>query len=188
MPAFFPCLRERHRELIAAQRVFFIATAASTGRINLSPKGMDTLRVLDDTTVAYLDLTGSGNETAAHLLADGRCTLMFCSFDEDPTILRIYGRGEAIGAADPRWEELRARFPDLPGVRQIMRIEVESVQTSCGYAVPIADAMRPRERLVRWLERKGPEELARYRSRKNRQSIDGFPTGLPADDDAEDEA
>lgn len=157
--------------------MFFIATAASTGRINLSPKGMDTLRVLDDMTVAYLDLTGSGNETAAHLRADGRCTVMICSFDAKPIILRLYGRGDVVRPTDPEWDGLHAVFPELPGARQIMRIHVESVQTSCGYAVPIAERMEPRDRLLRWLERKGPDGLRRYRARHNVRSIDGLPTG-----------
>ena len=137
MARFYPALEEKHRAFIAAQKIFFTATGTAESRLNLSPKGMDSLRVLSDRRVAYLDLTGSGNETAAHLAHDGRMTMMWCSFDADPLILRLYGRGSAVRRQDPEWGELRHRFPDLPGERQLIVLDIESVQTSCGYAVPL---------------------------------------------------
>ena len=136
MSEFFDHVTPELAGFIRAQLVFFVATAAPEGRINLSPKGMDTFRVLDRNRVGYLDLTGSGNETAAHLLRDGRITIMFCSFDKNAEIARIYGRGSAIRPDHSRWPELIVNFPKLPGVRQVMEIRVESAMTSCGYAVP----------------------------------------------------
>src|SRR5688500_785364 len=118
MARFYPALNDFHREFIAEQKLFFVASAPDEGRINLSPKGMDTFRCLDETTVAYLDLTGSGNETAAHLRENGRITIMFCSFSEKPLILRLYGRGEVVRAGDEGWEELAQSFEILTGTRQ----------------------------------------------------------------------
>jgi hypothetical protein len=163
------------RRFIERQRMFFIATAAAEGRINLSPKGMQTFRVLDDRRVGYLDLTGSGNETAAHLRHDGRMTVMFCSFDEKPLILRLYGRGRVVRPGDAEWEQTLARFEPLAGQRQIMLLEVESVQTSCGWGVPMYAWQAEREELPRWVEKLGSEGLERYRRQNNRQSIDGLP-------------
>ena len=136
MSEFFDHITTEMKQFIEAQPVFFVATAARESRINLSPKGMDTFRVLDEKRVAYLDLTGSGNETAAHLLHDGRITIMFCSFDSNARIARLYGRGVVIHPTDERWPKLIANFPKLPGVRQVMEINVESAMTSCGYGVP----------------------------------------------------
>ena len=137
MARFYPALEVKHRDFIAAQKLFFTATGTASSRLNLSPKGMDSLRVLSDSRVAYLDLTGSGNETAAHLKHDGRMTLMWCSFDADPLILRLYGRGHAVRRQDAEWAELHHHFPALPGERQLIVLDIESVQTSCGYAVPL---------------------------------------------------
>ena len=181
MARFYPQLEDSHRAFIAAQHLFFTATATAGGRINLSPKGMDSLRVLDPRRVAYLDLTGSGNETAAHLGHDGRITLMFCSFDTDPLILRLYGRGRAVRRQDPAWAGLRPQFPDLPGERQLIVIDVESVQTSCGYAVPRYDYRGERDTLARWAEKKGAAGLLDYWREKNTLSIDGLPTRLLED-------
>ena len=178
MARFYPVLEAKHRSFIAAQKLFFTATALSEGRINLSPKGMDSLRVIDAQCVAYLDLTGSGNETAAHLKHDGRMTIMFCSFDADPLILRLYGRGRAVRRQDAAWETWRAHFPALPGERQIIVLDIESVQTSCGYAVPQFDYRGERDTLVRWAEKKGTLGLLEYWREKNRVSIDGLATGL----------
>src|SRR5260370_27878990 len=136
MSKFFDTISPELAKFIRAQPVFFVATAASGSGINLSRKGMDTLRVLDEKRVAYLDLTGSGNETAAHLLHDGRITIMFCSFDANAEIARIYGRGAVIRPADERWAELIAHFPKLSGVRQILEISVESAMTSVGDGEP----------------------------------------------------
>ncbi len=139
---------------------------------------MDSLRVIDAQCVAYLDLTGSGNETAAHLKHDGRMTMMFCSFDADPLILRLYGRGRAIRRQDAAWPAWRAHFPALPGERQIILLDIESVQTSCGYAVPRFDYLGERDTLMRWAEKKGTLGLLEYWREKNRVSIDGLATGL----------
>jgi predicted pyridoxine 5'-phosphate oxidase superfamily flavin-nucleotide-binding protein len=181
MARFYPQLEDSHRSFIAAQHLFFTATATAAGRINLSPKGMDSLRVLDPRRVAYLDLTGSGNETAAHLAHDGRITLMFCSFDADPLILRLYGQGRAVRRQDADWAGLRGHFPDLPGARQLIVVDVDSVQTSCGAAVPHYDYRGERDTLVRWIEKKGPVGLLDYWREKNTVSIDGLPTRLLED-------
>ena len=181
MARFYPALEAKHRAFIAAQKIFFAATGTADSRLNLSPKGMDSLRVLADTRVAYLDLTGSGNETAAHLKHDGRMTLMWCSFDTDPLILRLYGRGRAVHRQDAEWGALRRHFPELPGERQIIVLDIESVQTSCGYAVPMYAYQGERDTLARWAEKKGTVGLLDYWREKNQVSIDGLPTDLLED-------
>ncbi|KRA81435.1 pyridoxamine 5'-phosphate oxidase family protein [Altererythrobacter sp. Root672] len=174
MAEFFEALNEKHAAMITAQPVFFVATAAEDARINLSPKGYDCFRILSPTRVAYLDLGGSGNETNAHLLADGRITLMFCNFQQPALILRIYGRGEPVVPWDRGWDELAAHFTMLPGTRQIFDIQVESVQTSCGYGVPIMELQRERPTLLKHHAQADPREWAgKYRTR--RESIDGLP-------------
>jgi hypothetical protein len=180
MAKFFARLDQHLRDFIAEQKIFFTATAPADGRINLSPKGMDTLRCVDDGTVAYLDLTGSGNETAAHLAENGRLTIMFCSFSESPLILRLYGRGRVVRDGDAGWDALRAHFSSsYPGERQIIVLEVESAQTSCGFAVPVYELQRERQKLVEWIATKGEDGIREYRREKNRVSIDGLPTHLP---------
>ncbi|MCB9732223.1 MAG: pyridoxamine 5'-phosphate oxidase family protein [Deltaproteobacteria bacterium] len=181
MAQFFDALSDDHRAFIAEQHLFFVATACADGRVNLSPKGMDTLRVLDDRTVAYLDLTGSGNETAAHLAADGRITMMLTSFGKKPLILRLYGRGDVVRPGDAAWEALAGHFTLLTGTRQIIRVAIDSVQTSCGYAVPRYELVAERQTLVDWADRKGPDGLIAYRRDKNRRSIDGKPA-YPGDE------
>ena len=181
MARFSPALESRHREFIAAQKLFFTASGTASSRLNLSPKGMDSLRVLSDSRVAYLDLTGSGNETAAHLKHDGRMTLMWCSFDADPLILRLYGRGRAVRRQDAEWGELHRHFPALPGERQLIVLDIESVQTSCGYAVPMYTYTGERDTLQRWAEKKGAVGLLDYWREKNQVSIDGLPTRLLED-------
>jgi hypothetical protein len=181
MARFYPALEDKHRAFIAAQKIFFTASGTADSRLNLSPKGMDSLRVLSDSRVAYLDLTGSGNETAAHLKHDGRMTLMWCSFDADPLILRLYGRGRAVRRQDAEWGGLRGHFPALPGERQLIVLDVESVQTSCGYAVPLYTYAGERDTLARWAEKKGPVGLLEYWREKNQVSIDGLPSGLLED-------
>ncbi len=179
MAEFFDALTERHVAMIAAQSVFFVATAAEDARINLSPKGYDAFRVLSPTRVAYLDLGGSGNETNAHLLADdeghgGRITLMFCNFQQPAQILRIYGRGRPVLPWERDWDELAAHFTLLPGTRQIFDIAVESVQTSCGYGVPLMSLEKERLTLVKHHAQSDPVEWAgKYKRR--RESIDGLP-------------
>ncbi len=162
---------------LEAQPMFFVATATSDPetRVNVSPRGLDTFRVLEPNRVAWLDLTGSGVETIAHLRADGRVTLMFCAFDGPPEIIRLYGCGEVREPEDGAYGELRPRFPDLPGERAIVDVAVSRVASSCGFGVPRMDLVGPREQLVTFAERKGPGKMAEYRARKNVQSIDGLP-------------
>ena len=174
MAEFFDELNDAHRAMIAAQPLFFVATAAADARINLSPKGYDCFRVLGPKRVAYLDLGGSGNETNAHLLADGRITLMFCNFRQPALILRIYGRGSPVVPWDREWDELAAHFALLPGTRQIFDIAVESVQTSCGYGVPLMTLERERPTLLKHHARADPGEWAGKHKRR-RTSIDGLP-------------
>lgn len=181
MARFYPALETKHRAFIAAQKVFFTASGTSHSRLNLSPKGMDSLRILADSRVAYLDLTGSGNETAAHLKHDGRMTLMWCSFDADPLILRLYGHGHAVRRQDAEWATLHHHFAALPGERQLIVLDIESVQTSCGYAVPLYAYQGERDTLARWAEKKGPVGLIEYWREKNQVSIDGLPTNLLED-------
>jgi Pyridoxamine 5'-phosphate oxidase len=175
MADFTETLTEKHVEMIGKQPVFFTATAAADGRINLSPKGYDCFRVLSPSQVAYLDLGGSGNETHAHLTVDGRITLMFCNFDRPALILRIYGRGAPVLPQDDGWGALASHFELLPGTRQIFLIDVESVQTSCGWGVPYMSFDRERETLKK--AHSGMEAdawIARAQGRT--QSIDGLPT------------
>ena len=178
MSEFFDKITPELAKFIVKQPVFFVATAAPGARINLSPKGMDTFRVLDEKRVGYLDLTGSGNETAAHLLHDGRITIMFCSFDKNAEIARIYGRGAVIRPTDERWPTLIAHFPKLSGVRQIMEISVESAMTSCGYGVPRMREMTERDTLEKYWTTRGEEKKEQYQQDHNLRSIDGLPTGM----------
>lgn len=173
---FTDTLSPDHEAMIAKQAVFFTATAAADGRINLSPKGMaDTFKVLSPSRVAYLDLGGSGNETHAHLAADGRITIMMCNFEQPALILRIYGRGCAVLPQDPDWAELAGHFTLLPGTRQIFDIAVESVQTSCGWGVPIMHVDHERVTLPNYHAQSDPEKWVAKMSTRTR-SIDGLPT------------
>lgn len=175
MAEFSETLNEQHAALIGKQPIFFTATAAAEGRINLSPKGYDAFRVLSPTRVAYLDLGGSGNETHAHLSVDGRITVMFCNFEQPALILRIYGTGRAVLPQDDEWDELAAQFILLPGTRQIFVIDVESVQTSCGWGVPFMSFERERETLQK--AHAGFDENAWLAKAQGRnKSIDGIPT------------
>ena len=180
MAEFFPALTPEHRAFVARQPVFFVATAAEDARINLSPKGMDSFRVLDERTVAYLDVGGSGNETNAHLLADGRITIMFCAFDQPALIFRIYGRGRAVLPQDDGWAELHARFTPLPGTRQIFVVAIDQVQTSCGWGVPQMELVRERQTLNKYHEKYTDEQRLAFYSAHEGVSIDGLPTRLPA--------
>lgn len=178
MAAFFDSLSDELIAFIERQPVFFVATAAADGRVNLSPKGQDCFRVLSPNACAFLNLTGSGNETDAHLKRDGRITVMFNSYDKKPLILRLYGRGRTAPSGSLAFEETISRFPDIPGARQIVFIDIESVQTSCGYAVPEMDLVRQRPVLNQWAQAAGPEKIAAYWREKNTKSIDGFDTTL----------
>lgn len=178
MAKFYPALTPELRDFITAQQVFFVASAPRQGRVNLSPKGLDSLRILADDCLAYIDHTGSSNETAAHLLDDGRMTMMFCSFSGSALLLRVYGQGRAVQRTAPEWPALAAHFPAMPGVRQIIVMQVESLQTSCGGGVPLFEYQGQRDELPRWAEKKGAEGMRAYREQKNRVSIDNLPTGL----------
>ena len=178
MAKFFGEISGEQRDFLEAAPVFFVATAAPEGRINLSPKGYDSLRVLDPRRVAWVNLTGSGNETAAHLPRDDRLTLMVMGFGNRPMILRLFGRARAVHRRDPDWPGLAAALPRLPGARQIVTLAVESVQTSCGYGVPKMKMTAERDTLLRWAEDKGEAGLRRYWAERNAASIDGLPTGI----------
>jgi hypothetical protein len=173
----FSSLRPDLAQWWCDQPMFFVATAPSggDGHVNLSHKGYDTFRVLAADRVAYLDLTGSGVETVAHLRENGRVTLMACAFRGNPRISRIYGRGHVHVVGSPEFEALAPQFPDLPGQRAIIDIEVERVTTSCGYSVPLMDLVEDRERLLDWARAKGDDGVVEYRQQKNAISIDGLP-------------
>jgi hypothetical protein len=172
---FFTALTNKHRAFIAKQPVFFTATAAEGARINLSPKGMDSFRVLDDHRVGYLDVGGSGNETQAHLNANGQITIMMCAFDRPALIFRIYGHGKAVLPQDADWDRLVHHFTILPGTRQIFEITIDSIQESCGWGVPFMAFDRERQTLSKYHAAEDPvERLAKIQKRT--KSIDGLPT------------
>lgn len=161
---------------IREQPMYFVATAPSEGgRVNLSPKGLDTLRLLDEHTAAYLDLTGSGAETIAHVRQNGRITLMLCAFAGPPRILRMSGAGEVAIKGDAAYDALVSHFDELPGARAIITVHIDRVQTSCGYAVPRMELVEDRDTLLTWAERRGDDGLAAYWEEKNATSVDGLP-------------
>jgi len=177
----FTCIEAKHHEFILQQHVFFVASAAAEGRVNVSPKDGAALRILSPDRVAYLDQTGSGNETAAHLLANGRLTIMFCAFEGAPLILRLYGQGWALPRGGSAYSDLLASAfanEERPGSRQIVVLDIDRVQTSCGYGVPLFEYVAERPTLTRWAEAKGEAGLEEYRQAKNAFSIDGLPTGI----------
>jgi hypothetical protein len=179
MSAQFTALTERHEKFIAAQQLFFVATAARDGRVNVSPKGLDTFRVLCPNRVVWLNGTGSGNETAAHLLDTPRMTIMFCSFAREPLILRLYGAARAVHPPEEEWSELAGLFPPIRGARNIFLLDVDLVQTSCGYGVPLFEHLAQRTLMDGWAKKKGEDGIGAYWHEKNRVSLDGLPTGLP---------
>lgn len=181
MAARFESIGVNHRAFIEKQHVFFVASAAPGTRVNISPKGLDSLRVLDERTAVYLDLTGSGNETAAHLQADGRLTFMFCAFEGPPLILRLYGCGRVLPRGGFDYVDLLARYfngEERMGARQMVRLDVDLVMTSCGYAVPNMEFRNERPGLDAWAAQKGADGLIAYRREKNTTSLDGLPTGF----------
>jgi hypothetical protein len=174
----FAVIGPQHREFIEQQRIFFTATAAPGARVNVSPREGSALRVLGDNSVAYLDRTGSGNETAAHLRADGRMTIMFCAFQGAPLILRLYGQAQVLPSGSPAYADLLAEAfggEEPMGARQIVRLEIDLVQSSCGFGVPMFEHVADRPNLTRWAKAKGPDGLVAYRQEKNTRSIDGLP-------------
>jgi hypothetical protein len=178
MAKFYTELNESLREFIHAQHMFFTASAPNQGRINLSPKGLDTFRILSDKRVAYLDLTGSECETAAHLADNGRLTLMFCSFEDKPLILRLYGRGSVVHPRDSQWQEMHGHFATLPGERPIIVLDIESIMTTCGFAVPLFEYKAQRNTLQDFTCKMGEQRMDQYRHEHNQRSIDGLPTYL----------
>ena len=173
------------QKFIERQNLFFVATAAPDGRVNLSPKGADTLRVLDHHRLRWLNLSGSGNETAGHIRQSNRITLMFCAFDGDALILRVYGKAKIIHPRDSEWEEAIADFPAMAGSRQVFDVTIDNVQTSCGTGVPVMTYERNRAEteLVPYYDELGPDGVDAYWRKKNVETIDGFQTGLFEDQD-----
>ncbi|MDP9375326.1 MAG: pyridoxamine 5'-phosphate oxidase family protein [Chloroflexota bacterium] len=180
MARTYPAITDELRTFIETQQLFFVASAplAAEGHVNVSPKGLDCLRVLGPLRVAYLDLTGSGNETSAHLRENGRITLMFCAFAGPPRILRLYGTGATALPGSSLWTELHPLFPSYPGARQIIVADITRVQTSCGFGVPLYDYTGQRDTLLNWAETKGDQGMETYRQQKNGRSIDGLTTPL----------
>ena len=177
----FDNLSDTHIAFIEKQHLFFVGSAGSEGFVNVSPKGMDSLRVTGPNEVIWLNLTGSGNETAAHVLENNRMTLMFCSFTEKPLILRVFGEAEVIHARDAQWSELLQLFPAHSGRRQVFRLKVNMVQTSCGFAVPFMDFVGERDTLEKALKKKEESGIENYWREKNSLSLDGKYTGIEGD-------
>jgi predicted pyridoxine 5'-phosphate oxidase superfamily flavin-nucleotide-binding protein len=171
-------INEVLQEFITQQHLFFVGTAASDGRINVSPKGMDTFRIINKNKVVWLNLSGSGNETAAHLIENDRITLMFCAFEGKPLILRLYGYAKVYHDRDSQWADLISLFPHFVGARQVIEVEIDLVQTSCGFGVPRFDFVEQRDLLTNWAEKKGSEGLKTYWKEKNQISLDGKPTKI----------
>lgn len=169
---------DKLKRFIEDQKIFFVGTATADSRINISPKGMDSLRVLDTNRVVWLNVTGSGNETAAHLQGNPRMTIMFAALEGDPMILRIYGKAKVIHKNDPEWKDTIALFKPLPGARQIFDLSVDLVQTSCGMGVAFYSYMGEREQLNEWANKKGEEGIRDYWKEKNQESLDGRPTHI----------
>ncbi len=180
MAKTYDSMNDDIQSFIRKQHIFFVASAPldGNGHVNLSPKGYDCLRILSPNRVAYLDLTGSGNETSAHVHENSRITFMFCALDGPPQILRLYGRGRVILPGSPEWDEMSAHFELYTGTRQIIVAEITRVQTSCGYGVPLMQYVGDRDQLIRWAEAKGDDGLETYWEEKNSCSIDSLPTPL----------
>lgn len=173
----FDSITDQMRSFVEQQHVFFVSTAPSTdGRVNVSPKGYDSFRILDDHRVCYLDITGSGSETIAHIRDNGRITFMFCAFTGKPNIVRFYGQGAVVWPNDDEWQALRGLFDDQPGVRAIITADIDRTSTSCGYSVPFMDFVEERTRLTEHWDGKPDHELDEYRTKKNTTSIDGLPS------------
>lgn len=174
----FPSFTRRLTDFVSEQPIFFVASAPAEGRVNCSPKGMDSLRILSPDRLVWLNVTGSGNETAAHVRENGRMTIMWCAFAGAPLILRAYGTARAVHPGDPDWEELYSGFKPIPGARQIFDMAVDMVQTSCGMAVPYLDFNAERTLLRDWADKKSEGEMQQYWEEKNLTSIDGLDTGM----------
>lgn len=173
-------ISEEHREFIERQHMFFVCTAplSDNGHINLSPKGFNCFRILSPTQVGYLDIVGSGNETSAHLLENGRITFMFCAFDGPPKILRLYGKGRTVLPGEEEWNELSEQFTILPATRQIIVSDIFKVKSSCGFGVPLYNYEGERDHAIKWAENKGEDGLEAYKKEKNMISLDGLLTPI----------
>jgi hypothetical protein len=180
MAKFYDSILNQHKEFIAKQKIFFVASAplSSDGHVNVSPKGSDSFIVLSEQQVAYMDIVGSGNETSAHILENGRITFMFCAFEGPPNILRLYGHGRTILPGHEEWGSLAQYFQLHLGTRQIIIAEIDKVQTSCGFSVPLYEYLGERDHAEKWALNKGVDGLEAYKAEKNRVSIDGLPTAL----------
>ncbi len=180
MAKFFNSIEDRHAEFIEKQHMFFVASAplSASGHVNLSPKGSDCFRILSPHKVAYMDIIGSGNETSAHLLENGRITFMFCAFDGPPNIMRLYGRGYTVLPEHGEWNELSNHFKLVLGTRQIIVADIDMVQTSCGFSVPYYSYEGERDHAEKWALNKGEDGLESYKAEKNRVSLDGLPTAM----------
>jgi Pyridoxamine 5'-phosphate oxidase len=180
MGKFFENINDHHKEFIEKQHIFFVATAplSKDGHVNLSPKGLDSFRVLSSNRVAYMDVVSSGNETSAHTRENGRITFMFCSFEGPPSILRLYGKGYTVLPGTAAWDELSPLFSILPSTRQLIVADIHKVQTSCGFGVPLFTYSGQREQHFLWAERKGAEGILQYKLENNLVSLDGLPTVL----------
>lgn len=174
----FSNILDKHRKFIEAQKIFFVGTATASSRVNVSPKGMDSLQVIDANRVAWLNVTGSGNETSAHVQNNPRMTVMFAAFEGPPVILRLYGHSRVVHRNDPDWVELYSLFPSNAGARQVFDMKVDLVQSSCGMAVPYFDYVEDRELLTNWADKKGADGIQEYWKEKNQFSLDGEPTQI----------
>lgn len=183
MGKFSTSISENHTAFIQSQHLFFVSTSPlnAEGHINLSPKGLDSFRILSPTRVAYMDIVGSGNETSAHILENGRITFMFCAFDGPPNILRLYGKGYTILPGDEEWNRLSEHFTILASTRQIIVADITKVQTSCGFGIPYYNYVGERDHAQKWAAKKGADGLEEYKQEKNRVSIDGLPTAFAQD-------
>jgi len=171
-------LTEKQAHFIKDQKIFFVGTAAGEGSVNVSPKGMDSLRIINSKKVAWLNLTGSGNETSAHVQITPRMTIMFCAFEGSPLILRLYGKARVLHKADKDWNEYLSLFPETPGSRQVFILDIDKTQSSCGMAVPLYQYQGDRDALRVSAEKKGQDGIEAYWERKNQVSLDGFPTNI----------
>ncbi|UNY99079.1 pyridoxamine 5'-phosphate oxidase family protein [Zhouia spongiae] len=171
-------IKPRLKEFIEKQKIFFVGTAADEGRVNISPKGIDSFRVINKNKIVWLNLTGSGNETAAHLIKNSRMTIMFCAFEGAPLILRLYGNAIAHHKRDKEFHTYINLFPPHTGSRQIVEMHIDLVQTSCGFGVPLMDFKEERNTLLEWADEKGKEGIEAYWENKNTESIDGFKTNI----------
>ena len=178
MAARFPELSDRFIEFIQAQQLYFVGTAAASGTVNVSPKGGDSLRVLTANQILWLNVTGSGNETAAHLRQTDRMTMMFCSFTEQPMILRCYGKARALHERDAQWSDYIDHFAPHPSSRQLVLFDIDLVQTSCGFGVPFYEFAGDRDNMEKWLAKRDRNDIENYWADRNQTSLDGFPTGI----------